>query len=371
MKLLAFDTAMAACSVAVYDSERACVLASAFAPMERGHAEAIAPMVRDVMAGAGLEFRAIGRIAVTIGPGTFTGVRIGLSMARGLGLALDRPVTGIDTLSAIAANEAQAPLLVVADARRDEVYAALFDAGRQQLVPPSVIKVEACLRLLPAGPVVVIGTGADAIVAAAGRADMQRSRASDIPIAANFAPLCRHPGDEPSMPEPLYLRAPDAKPQTFIQRQPLTIAIRDVTADSVDILAALHAECFDNPWSPTDLVKLMAMPGSSASLAMEFEEPVGFVLLRRAADEAEIISIATRPLAQRRGVAKALINHQCKRLGAQGVNALFIEVAASNASARALYDSTGFVAAGARKAYYQRGGGPREDAIIMRKELKQ
>ncbi len=149
MKLLALDTAMAACSVAVYDSQRACVLASAFASMERGHAEAIAPMVRDVMVEAGLEFRELDRIAVTIGPGTFTGVRIGLSMARGLGLALDRPVTGIDTLSAIAVNEARAPLLVTADARRDEVYAALFDAEESNcLIALLSSQVEECLRLL-------------------------------------------------------------------------------------------------------------------------------------------------------------------------------------------------------------------------------
>ncbi len=165
------------------------------------------------------------------------------------------------------------------------------------------------------------------------------------------------------------MRPPDAKPQAFIQRQSLSIAIRDVSADSADILAALHGECFDTPWTPTDFVKLMAMPGSSASLAMEFEEPVGFVLLRRAADEAEIITIATRPFAQRRGVASALVNHQSNRLAEQGVKALFIEVAASNASARALYDATGFVAAGTRKAYYARAGGRSEDAIIMRKEL--
>lgn len=387
MKLLVLDTAMAACSAAVYDSEQASAIASAFAAMERGHAEAIAPMVRAVMAKAGLEFRALDRIAVTKGPGTFTGVRIGLAMARGLGLALDRPVIGIDTLSAIAANETSSgiPLLVAADARRNEVYAALFDAKRNLLIVPTVIAIEDCLRRLPDDPIVVIGSAADAIIAAAGRNDLKRSRAGDLPAAANFSSLFRHPGEgrgpdtdgvpafagmtDSLAPEPLYLRPPDAKPQALVQRQPISVTIRDAGAENANILAVIHGECFDTPWPPADFAKLMAMPGSSAAIAMEFEEPVGFVLLRRAADEAEIISIATRPFAQRRGVAKALVDHQCKRLGAQGVKALFIEVAASNAGARALYDSTGFIAAGTRKGYYQRAGGRREDAIIMRREL--
>ena len=105
MKLLCLDTAMAACSVGVYDATGERLLASAYVPMERGHAEALAPMVEQVMREAGLGFGDLGRIAVTVGPGTFTGVRIGLAMARGLGLALGIPVCGIDTLTAIACNQ--------------------------------------------------------------------------------------------------------------------------------------------------------------------------------------------------------------------------------------------------------------------------
>src|SRR4051812_35357837 len=120
MKLLALDTAMGACSVAIHHSGWD-VLAKAFVAMDRGHAEAIAPMVRDVMAQAHISFGELDRIVVTVGPGTFTGVRIGLAMARGLGLALDIPVVGIDTLTAISVNltEDGLPALVASDARRD------------------------------------------------------------------------------------------------------------------------------------------------------------------------------------------------------------------------------------------------------------
>ena len=127
MRLLAIDTAMAACSAAVLEEGADLPRAAACVAMERGHAEALAPMVAEAMAKARLGFRDLDRIAVTIGPGTFTGVRIGLALARGLGLALAVPVIGIETLTAIAANEPAdgLPLLVAADARREEVYGAL------------------------------------------------------------------------------------------------------------------------------------------------------------------------------------------------------------------------------------------------------
>ena len=97
--LLAFDTAMAACSAALYDGTHRRVLASRFERMDRGHAETLAPMIKEAMEEAGLVFSGLERIGVTLGPGTFTGIRTGIAMARGLALALDLPVVGVDTLA--------------------------------------------------------------------------------------------------------------------------------------------------------------------------------------------------------------------------------------------------------------------------------
>ena len=364
MKLLAIDTAMAACSVAVHDSQG--VLAKAFVPMERGHAEAIAPMLRDVMAEARQEFAALDRIVVTIGPGTFTGVRIGLAMARGLGLALDIPVIGADTLSAIAANAPaiKTPLLVASDARGDQVYAALFDKSGQMLQAPAVISIDVCLRLLPKGSMQVLGTAGDAVIAASTRFDLTRCRAGDLPDAAVFG---RRGLDLPvadAMPAPLYLRAPDAKPRTTS-----AIIIRAAAISEANILAALHAECFDAPWCAEEFAKLMAMPGAAAGLALDRSEPLGFILVRLAADEAEIITLSTRPFAQRRGIARALVKQQLAELQVKGARTCFIEVAISNNRARALYASCGFSEKGSRLGYYERADGLREDAIVMHREL--
>ena len=370
MKLLALDTAMAACSVAVIDTEHELPLAYMFVAMERGHAEALAPMTRAVMAEAGLNFADLNRIAVTTGPGTFTGVRIGLAMARGLGLALNIPVVGLDTLSAIAANVTaeDSPILVVADARKDEVYGALFAADHRVSRAPAIIPVAQGAEDVPEGSI-ILGTGADAVMARSGRSDLVRSRAGDLPVAANFARATALLPVPLAMPAPLYLRAADAKPQAGLKRRLPQISFREATAAEAGIFAALHAECFDNPWNEADFAALMAAPGAAAGLALDAGEPVGFALLRRAADEAEIISIGTRPFAQRRGIARGLIAAETGVLARLGVTKLFLEVAASNISARALYAACGFSEAGTRRDYYGRAHGGREDAIVMRKEI--
>lgn len=367
MKILSIDTAMAACSAAIVDTDASQPVAQAWAAMERGHAEALPPMVAEVMRASGLSLSAVDRIAVTTGPGTFTGVRIGLAFARGLGLARGILVIGIDSLSAIAANEpAGAPLLVACDARNDEIYAALFDARRLLLIPPHVTTARAAAESLPPGAHVT-GSAAEQVIAVSGRRDLIRSTAGDLPVAARFARLAAEatPGASPA---PLYLRAPDAKPQAAPLRRVGSLAFQIVDGASAELLAALHAEGFSEGWDAAAFAQLLAMPGAEAVLALEAEEPVGFLLTRRAADEAEIITIATRPGARRRGVGRQLLSHHQADLAARGVKHMFLEVAASNRAAIALYATSGFLEVGRRKRYYQRPDG-REDAIVMRREL--
>src|ERR1700749_2279846 len=102
MNILAADTALGACSAAILDDDK--VLAHRFVAMERGHAEAIAPMVDEAMRESGVSFAALDRLAVTTGPGTFTGQRVGLAFMRGLRVALKRPLIGVTTLATMAAQ---------------------------------------------------------------------------------------------------------------------------------------------------------------------------------------------------------------------------------------------------------------------------
>ncbi len=121
MRVLAIDTALAACSAAVLDTQQGGIIARESLPMLRGHAEALMPLIRRVMDEAGTAFRDLDRVVVTTGPGSFTGLRVGIAAARGIALAIDKPAVGLSTLSAYAApylaDDDNAPVVVAIDAR--------------------------------------------------------------------------------------------------------------------------------------------------------------------------------------------------------------------------------------------------------------
>ena len=117
------------------------------------------------------------------------------------------------------------------------------------------------------------------------------------------------------------------------------------------------------------MARLLAMPGAIGLLAVQNADPCAFLLARRVADEAEILTLGTRPFARRRGAAKLLIEQLQSKIAQKGAHALYIEVALGNTPARQLYRAFGFVDAGLRKSYYEKPGGMREDAVVMRKDL--
>ena len=211
MKILAVDTALGACSVALLENDR--LIVHIFEPMERGHAERLAPMVDEAMKQAGVAFQALGRLAVTTGPGTFTGQRVGLAFMRGLRLALRIPLTGVTTLEAMAmaamAESGAATAASIHDARREEAYLLLRD-GEKVVLPPAVMPFdEAVARIAAFRSCVLAGTGAAAA---------HEKLNGDYPLSAIRQPdalwVARLALKQPlsnDAPGPLYLRAPDAK----------------------------------------------------------------------------------------------------------------------------------------------------------------
>lgn len=216
MPILALDTSLAACSVAVIHDGR--VLARRHEVIGRGHAERLMPMLSEVLADAGIGTDDVARLAATTGPGTFTGIRVGLAAARGLALAAGRPLIGITTFEALAAAQAATdtanrPALVAIGAGGGDVYAQVFDPVRSPLTPPAVVALGEIPALLPAGPVWLIGPAARDVEAAAGRraGDLRLAPVPEEPDAANVARLAalRTPPAPDAPPVgPLYLRTP-------------------------------------------------------------------------------------------------------------------------------------------------------------------
>jgi tRNA threonylcarbamoyladenosine biosynthesis protein TsaB len=213
--VLALDTALAACSAAVVDGEDDRVVAAAGHAMERGHAEALMPMVADVVAAAG-GLAAIGRLAVTTGPGSFTGIRVGLAAARALALATKMPVVGLSTLVALAAPLLAAddgvPVAAAVDARHGRVFFQMFGRGARSLVPARLLAVADAARALGGGPVRVIGSGADPLARAADRDGIEVIAAPGVD-AVWLARLGAAAPEPAGLPRPLYLRPADARPQ--------------------------------------------------------------------------------------------------------------------------------------------------------------
>ncbi|MHB8284081.1 MAG: tRNA (adenosine(37)-N6)-threonylcarbamoyltransferase complex dimerization subunit type 1 TsaB [Caulobacteraceae bacterium] len=206
--VLALDTAQNACSVAVLDGDR--VLASLTEPMQRGHQERLAPMAEQVMAQAGVGFDQLDRIGVTVGPGSFTGLRVGLAFAKSMSLALDIPCSGVGTLEALAAGESGFVVSAI-DAKRDQIYLQIFQDGVSLMAPDGLDLGTAAARLTElwsGGAAKIVGTGApllDGVLTDA------RIDARDFPDIIALARLIQRKPALTARPQPLYLRAPDAK----------------------------------------------------------------------------------------------------------------------------------------------------------------
>jgi tRNA threonylcarbamoyladenosine biosynthesis protein TsaB len=205
VKLLAVDTALGGCSAALLDGAH--VIAHIFESMDRGHAERLAPMVDEVMQGH--DFASLTRLAVTVGPGTFTGQRVGLAFMRGLRLALKIPLCGVTTLDAMAAATQSPRAAAIHDARRDEAYLLLKEGDDVVLGPTVTPFAEAIERIRAFGPCALAGTGAQAAHQALGDGFMLSDiRQPDALWVGRLAMQMPQPKDSPG---PLYLRAPDAK----------------------------------------------------------------------------------------------------------------------------------------------------------------
>ena len=218
MLILAIDTALDACAAVVLDTDTGKAIAQESQAMKRGHAEALMPLVARVMKQSGVAFDALDRIAATTGPGSFTGLRVGLSAARGIALAANKPVVGITTLTAYAAphvsENGEHAIVSVIDARHDHVYLQVVSGHGEALVTPRGAPIEEALAAARFGAPLLVGNAADIVAArwpqdASPPVKVDQQAAPDIVWVAWLAAAV-----DPAVatPRPFYLRAPDAKP---------------------------------------------------------------------------------------------------------------------------------------------------------------
>ncbi len=347
---LGLDTCLGACSAALYDSDTQLILAADMQAMERGHAEALGPMVERVFASAGLKPNDLGRVVVTRGPGTFTGLRIGLAFGKGLALARNIALLGVDSLWATAAPHfGKSNTVIVAHkaGATGKFYVGCFDAAGTALQEHALLSPDALKSQIAAHvQALVISSGFN-------------EQPNVWPDAKLFLQHAAKLQDDATSGEPLYLRMPDAKP---IALQGKTApALRLARPEDAMLLSGLHGQCFETTWTPDMLRSTLVSGGGTTLIAENRGEACGFVQAQAAADEAEILTLCVLPMLRRHGLAMLLIGGLVADLKMRGIKKLFLEVASDNVAALGLYARAGFREIGRRKGYYGNG----EDAITM------
>lgn len=217
MILLVIDTASTLCAACVWDAASGRELARSVEDIGKGHAERLMDVIGSALSASGKTYPDIASIGVSIGPGSFTGIRVGVSAARGLALALRTPAYGVTTLSAIAqeARTAWPGRRIVAsiDARRDELYVEDHASDGSITFGPAIVPVARAGGLLAGDRPVLAGSGADVIAAGMDPTLFDRADGAATADIAFFAHLVATGQSYNSPPRPLYLRGPDAKPQ--------------------------------------------------------------------------------------------------------------------------------------------------------------
>jgi tRNA threonylcarbamoyladenosine biosynthesis protein TsaB len=362
-------------------------LAHAAEDVGHGHTRRLAPLVRGVLERAGLEARALRWVAADLGPGSFTGIRVGLATAEALALASSARMLGASSLAALAlGSPARRALLVpLVPAGRRDLYAGWFRAdtrGRITLLAaPEVGPVERVLIVvdelhaaLGEGHAVrFIGPGAAREQEALERRwpsstshAWRHDGLSALDLAA-AARLGRGPAAGLPKPEaaltPLYVRPAQAEER--VRHRALAavpITLREFREDDLEAVAALELAIFSDPWPASFFHSELRQPMVYARVAEREGRLAGYQMAWLGAGTGHLANMAVAPDQRRRGIARALMDDLLARARAAGSQSVTLEVRVSNFAAQGLYRGYGFRVAGVRRGYYRDTG---EDALLM------
>ena len=353
MLILSLDCAGSGCGVCVWrDGE---VLSEQTASMERGQDQRLMPMIMDVMKQAGVEFEQLDRIAVTNGPGSFTGIRIGLAAARGLGLASGKPVIGIDRFSIFRDQHKRSNQnhLVIINSRRKELYCRYYPNTGIPEIAAMMTPEEITAYVENEGEVIISGDVSSEMFK-----NYQHINTPEHVVCAKIAAIA-NPSAVENLPRPLYIRAPDA-----MLPKKIGISIHPLTILHAPLLAELHAESFvESKWSLQQIQSSLTLDTTQGLGAYDGEALVGFILCQIIPDQSEVLTFCVRPAYRKRGIGTELLRI-ASEIAYKSNSSLYLEVAANNAPALALYNKIGFVRTGIRPNYYQSGDGS-VDAMLL------
>lgn len=392
MRVLAIDSSGLTATVAVVEETQ--TVAEYTINYKKTHSQTLLPMIDEVVKMTELDLGTINAIAVAGGPGSFTGLRIGSATAKGLGLALNKPLIHVPTVDGLAYNVFGCEDIIcpIMDARRNQVYTGIYTfskkAGEKEgrnLVEPvfQVIKMQMAVSIEELAerlnryrrPVVFLGDGVPVyenvlaekltVPYSFAPAYMNRQRAAVVgTLAIQYYKSGKFETAEEHRPD--YLRVSQAERERAQREKEAEIIVRELKVEDSAAVAEMEQQIFSDSWSEKSVMETVQQKQSVCFAAEKAGHLLGYLLAYHAADEAEIARIAVQKEARRQGAAGKLmqaLEHYCEE---HKMEKLLLDVRESNEAARSFYTKNGFVEDGIRQGFYVN---PSEDAVLMSRQL--
>ena len=392
MRVLAIDSSGLTATVAVVEETQ--TVAEYTINYKKTHSQTLLPMIDEVVKMTELDLGTINAIAVAGGPGSFTGLRIGSATAKGLGLALNKPLIHVPTVDGLAYNVFGCEDIIcpIMDARRNQVYTGIYTfskkAGEKEgrnLVEPvfQVIKMQMAVSIEELAerlnryrrPVVFLGDGVPVyenvlaekltVSYSFAPAYMNRQRAAVVgTLAIQYYKSGKFETAEEHRPD--YLRVSQAERERAQREKEAEIIVRELKVEDSAAVAEMEQQIFSDSWSEKSVLETVQQKQSVCFAAEKAGHLLGYLLAYHAADEAEIARIAVQKEARRQGAAGKLmqaLEHYCEE---HKMEKLLLDVRESNEAARSFYTKNGFVEDGIRQGFYVN---PSEDAVLMSRQL--
>lgn len=391
MKVLALDSSGLTATVAIVEDEQ--TVAEYTVNYKKTHSQTLLPMIDEIVGMVEADLTTIDAVAVAGGPGSFTGLRIGSATAKGLGLALNKPLVHVPTVDAMAycVYGCEDIICPIMDARRKQVYTGIYTFVPQKAEEDSeemkyafkvlrvqmAVSVEELIRRLNVygKRVVFLGDGVPVYreMLAEGLkvpyffapSYMNRQRAAAVgALGIRYYEMGKFESAEEHRPE--YLRVSQAERERAERERHSVPEVRRMTMEDGAAVAEMEHQLFTDAWSEKAILETLSQPNSICLMAEKAGRAAGYVLAYTAADEAEIARIATAKELQRQGVARALLGELETVCRTKGMKKLLLDVRSGNVAARTLYEKCGFAEDGIRQRFYQ---DPEEDAVLMSKPV--
>ena len=380
MKILGLDSSGLVASVAVVEDD---VLLGEFTVnYKKTHSQTLLPMLDELAKMIELDLDTLDAIAIAAGPGSFTGLRIGSATAKGLGLALDKPLISVPTVDALAYNlyghrDIICPLM---DARRNQTYTGLYqfeDEKMQVLCPQCVVGIDEIVAKINENnaPVVFLGDGVPVyrqmleegleVPYSFAPSYMNRQRAAVVG-ALGIAYYYAGKYETAEAHKPDYLRVSQAERERAQREKEAKTEVREMTIEDGAVVAEIEHQSFSDAWSEKAILETLEQNNSVCFVAEKAGKRVGYLLGYTAVDEVEIARIAVIDEMKRQGVGHALMLALKAWSKEHQIAKVLLDVRESNQAAGAFYAREGFVNDGVRKAFYQ---DPKEDAVLMSLEI--